>query len=82
MTHEYCNKIVSSKRRHVKVVELKNNKSLICRAVQKLHRLELLDETYVDQILANPPYKTPRLGGLSDSPEEVGKTDRNKAFSS
>ena len=49
---------------HVRVVELKTNKGLICRAVKKLHRLEFLDETDVDQILAPPPPPLIRLRDL------------------
>ena len=64
-------KLFPGKNGHVRAVEMKTNKGLICRAVQKLHRLEFLDETDV-----------PETCGLSDSPEEVGKTDRAKAFSS
>ena len=64
-------KLFPGKDGHVRAVELKTNKGLICRAVQKLHRLGFSDETDVAETC-----------GLSDSPEEVGKTDRAKAFSS
>ena len=42
-------KLFPGKDGHVRAVELKTNKGLICRAVQKLHRLEFLDETDVAQ---------------------------------
>ena len=37
-------KLFPGKDGHVRVAELKNNKGLTCRAVQKLHRLEFLEK--------------------------------------